>query len=35
MIAGALPSLIFPIAGLVTSFLQLTEADNYNTCKAG
>jgi len=35
LIAGALPSLIFPIAGLVTSFLQLTAADDYESCKAG
>eukprot|EP00347_Sterkiella_histriomuscorum_P003943 403362341 len=33
LIAGALPALIFPIAGLVTSFLQLTSADDYLTCR--
>lgn len=32
LIAGALPSIIFPIVGLITSFIYLTAADDYVTC---
>jgi len=32
LIAGSLPAILFPFAGLATAFLQLTAADDYANC---